>query len=358
MAGTSPTPTSHQLPADLAAIAERVEVRVAGLLTHERERWSALDPALAEPIDALLDLVMLGGKRLRPAFCHWGYVAAGGRADHPEVVEAGAAFELLQAFALIHDDVMDGSSMRRGAPAVHRRFLDRHQQAAWPGESRRFGEGAAILIGDLALVYADQLLPAQRPGVPELWDELRVELNVGQYLDMLGTASRRFDRASARRIAQYKSGRYTIERPLHLGATLAGGHHLVTPLSRYGAPLGEAFQLRDDVLGAFGDAARTGKPVGDDLREGKPTLLLAVAHERADGAQRDLLRQVGRRDLADHQMADLQALLVSTGALDEVEATIASLAEQAVGALDALDVEPGARHALRDLAAFVVARDT
>ena len=358
MAGTSPPPTSQQLPADLAAIAERVEVRVTSLLAHERERWAALDPALAEPIDALLDLVMLGGKRLRPAFCHWGYVAAGGRADHPDVTEAGAAFELLQAFALIHDDVMDGSSMRRGAPAVHRRFVDRHREAAWPGESRRFGEGAAILIGDLALVYADQLLPTTQAGVAELWDELRVELNVGQYLDMLGTASRRFDRTSARRIAQYKSGRYTIERPLHLGATLAGGPDLVTPLSSYGAPLGEAFQLRDDVLGAFGDAARTGKPVGDDLREGKPTLLLAVAHERVDGAQRDLLAQVGQRDIADHLVADLQALLISTGALDEVEATIASLAEEAVDALDGLTIDDGARLALQDLAAFVVARDT
>lgn len=357
MAGTSPTPTSHPLPADLAAIAERVEVRVTALLDHERARWSALDPALAEPIDALHDLVMLGGKRLRPAFCHWGYVGAGGRADHPEVTDAGAAFELLQAFALIHDDVMDGSAVRRGAPAVHRRFGDRHEQAAWPGESRRFGEGAAILIGDLALVYADQLLPAGRSGVPELWDELRVELNVGQYLDMLGTASRRFDRANARRIARYKSGRYTIERPLHLGATLAGGHELVPALSGYGAPLGEAFQLRDDVLGAFSDATRTGKPVGDDLREGKPTLLLAVAHERVQGAERDLLARVGQHDITDHLVADLQALLVSTGALDEVESTIAALAEQAVDALAALPIDPDAREALRDLAAFVVARD-
>ena len=358
MAGTSPTPRSQPLPADLAAIAERVEVRVEDLLARERDRWTALDPSLAEPIDALRDLVMLGGKRLRPAFCHWGFVAAGGAPDDPDVVEAGAAFELLQAFALIHDDVMDGSSMRRGAPAVHRRFVDRHVEAAWPGESRRFGEGAAILIGDLALVYADRLLPAGAPDVGVLWDELRVELNVGQYLDMVGTASRRFDRGTALRIARYKSGRYTIERPLHLGATLAGGHHLVEPLSGYGAPLGEAFQLRDDVLGAFGDATRTGKPVGDDLREGKPTLLLAVAHERAEGAQRDLLAQVGCSDIGDDLVADLQALLVSTGALAEVESAIASLGEQAVGALAGLPIEAGALEALADLAAFVVARDT
>ncbi|MEZ5177157.1 MAG: polyprenyl synthetase family protein [Acidimicrobiales bacterium] len=169
---------------------------------------------------------------------------------------------------------------------------------------------------------------------------------------------RRFDRATARRIARYKSGRYTIERPLHLGAALAGDRTLGAALSGYGQPLGDAFQLRDDVLGAFGDATRTGKPVGDDLREGKPTLLLAVAHERAEGAQRDLLDQVGQRELDDAMVADLQDLLVATGALAEVEATITALADEAVGALAPLGLPPHAGEALRDLAEFVVARDT
>ena len=345
------------LPADLAVIARRVEARVRALMDHERARWAELDPSLAEPIDALADLVDLGGKRLRPAFCHWGYVTAGGDPEDQRIVDAGAAFELLQAFALIHDDIMDGSATRRGAPAVHRRFSERHRVADWTGESRRFGEGLAILVGDLALVYADQVLPVGPPAMTALWDELRIELNVGQYLDLVGTVTARFDRPNVHRIARYKSGRYTIERPLQLGATLAEGPDLTEALGRYGDPLGEAFQLRDDVLGVFGDADRTGKPVGDDLREGKPTLLIAVAHERVADVDRALLERVGDPDLSPEAVAELQDLLVRTGAVDEVEAEIARLAAEAVGALDDVPAAPEAREALEDLAAFVVARD-
>lgn len=357
MAGPSPTPRTQVLPADLVGIAKRVEVRVGALLADERLRWSALDPTLAEPIQALADLVMAGGKRLRPAFCHWGFVGAGGDPTDPAVVDAGAAFELLQGFALVHDDVMDGSAVRRGAPAVHRRFVERHEAAGWAGEPRRFGEGAAILVGDLALVYADRVLPDGPPELARLWDELRVELNIGQYLDLAGTVTGRSDRANAHRIARYKSGKYTIERPLQLGAILAGRPDLVEPLARYGDPLGEAFQLRDDVLGVFGDSARTGKPVGDDLREGKPTLLLAVAHERTIDGQRELLGRVGDPDLDGVTVARLQQLLVDSGALAEVEAEIATLAARAVAGLDGIAVTAEARRALRDLAAFVVARD-
>ncbi len=357
MAGPSPTPRTEPLPADLAGIAERVERRVAQLFDEERTRWSALDPRLAEPLDALAGLVLAGGKRLRPAFCHWGFVGAGGNPDDPAVVDAGAAFELLQGFALVHDDVMDGSATRRGAPAIHRRFIERHEQAVWQGEGRRFGEGVAILVGDLAFVYADQVLPDGPPALHHLWHELRIELNIGQYLDLLGTAAGPIDRVSTRRIARYKSGKYTIERPLQVGATLADRPDLVEPLSRYGDPLGEAFQLRDDVLGVFGDTDRTGKPVGDDLREGKPTLLLAVAHEQATGAEIDLLAQVGRADLSAQAVADLQDLLVRTGAVAEVEAEIARLADRAVTALGTIAVTEPARAALVDLAAFVVARD-
>ncbi len=359
MAGASPTPQTEALPADLLAIAGRVEQRVGILLDEERRRWSALDPNLAEPIEALRGLVLSGGKRLRPAFCHWGFVGAGGDPEDPSIVDAGAAFELLQGFALIHDDVMDGSAVRRGAPSVHRQFVERHDGERWAGEARRFGEGVAILVGDLALVYADQLLPDGPPELGRLWDELRTELNIGQYLDLVGTATGRTDRANARRIARYKSGKYTIERPLQLGATLAGRHHaLAEPLSRYGDPLGEAFQLRDDVLGVFGDSARTGKPVGDDLREGKPTLVLAVAHERATDAQRAVLALVGDPQLSADRVTDLQDLLVETGSLATVEEEIAALAARAVGSLETISIATEARVALRDLAAFVVARDS
>ena len=352
MAGADLSP----IPADLALIASRVEERITRLIGEERSRWAALDTDLDEPLHALGRLVLSGGKRLRPAFCHWGFRAAGGDPDDPAVVDAGAAFELLQGFALIHDDVMDGSASRRGAPAVHRQFIDRHRSQSWAGEDRRFGEGVAILAGDLAFVYADLLLPDGPPEVARLWHELRVELNVGQYLDLVGTAQGRRDRAGTRRIARYKSGKYTIERPLQLGAVLAGGHHMTEALSRYGDPLGEAFQLRDDVLGVFGDSTRTGKPVGDDLREGKPTLLLSVAHEQATDGQRSALDLVGDPDLDADKVTLIQEVLVSTGALSAVEAEIDSLADQAISSLDELDTGTEVRRALTDLADFVVAR--
>jgi geranylgeranyl diphosphate synthase type I len=313
---------------------------------------------LAAPLDALGRLMLGGGKRLRPAFCHWGYVAAGGDPSGAAVVDAGAAFEFLQAFALIHDDVMDGSSTRRGARTVHLEFGARHAVDGWRGEARRFGEGVAILVGDLAHAYSDRMMAGSPPDAIAVWDELRVELNVGQYLDIVGTAQGDTDLARARRIARYKSGKYTVERPLHVGAAVAGRYReLGSALSAYGDPLGEAFQLRDDVLGAFGDTARTGKPVGDDLREGKPTPLLAIATARASAADDALLARIGAPDLRADEVRALQRLLVETGALAEVEATIDTLTNDAIAAIERAPVTPDARAALVDLAAYVAWRE-
>lgn len=350
------------VPGDVLEIAARVEARVVQLLDDETKRWQALDPSLAAPLDAVRALVVAGGKRLRPVFCHWGFVAGGGDPTDPRVTDAGAAFEMLQAFALIHDDVMDGSATRRGAPALHRHFHDHHQSNSWGGESRRFGEGVAILAGDLALVYSDVLLPAA-PDAPRelatLWHELRIELNIGQYLDLAGTATGGVDREGARQIARMKSGRYTIEKPLQVGALLAGNPDLAEELSSYGDPLGEAFQLRDDVLGVWGAAERTGKPVGDDLREGKPTLLMAIAGERArTKSHQELLGSVGREDLDDTDVSNLQNLFVELGALDDVEAEITKLHTQAVDALGEIELTDKVSKSLRDLADFVVARDS
>ncbi len=345
-------------PPSLADIADHVEARLRRFLEEERGRWTALDPELGPAFSSLETLVLGGGKRLRPAFCHWAFVGAGGDPDDPRVVDAGAAFELLHAFALFHDDVMDGSPTRRGARTTHLEFAARHAVNGWRGEARRFGEGVAILVGDLAFVYADLLLAdAPRPAV-DVWNELRVELNVGQYLDVVGTAKGDPTQAQALRIARYKSGKYTVERPLHLGAALAGRlDELIEPLSAYGLPLGDAFQLRDDVLGAFGDAAATGKPVGDDLREGKPTPLLAIAGSRAGASQIRLLERVGAPDLADDEVAALQAVLVDTGSVAQVEATIAARTDEAVAALDRADLTDDAKDALTQLAVYVARRD-
>src|SRR3954470_13475381 len=290
------------------------------LLDAETERWGGSDTALAEPFSHLRDLVLAGGKRLRPAFCHWGFVGAGGHADDPLVVDAGAALELLHTFALVHDDIMDDSRTRRGMETVHAAFEDRHAASGWGGEARRFGEGVAILVGDLAFVYADILLADAPRAAVQVFGERRLEVNIGQYLDLLGTARRDATPELAERICQYKSGKYTIERPLHLGAALAGRlDELEGWYTRYGMPLGEAFQLRDDLLGVFGDSSVTGKPVGDDLREGKPTALFALARQRARGADAALLEsRFGAADLGSDDVAAIQRVLTETGARHDI----------------------------------------
>lgn len=349
------------VPASLRPIAARVEARLDQLLAVERDRWVAVDPDLAAPIDAIRALVGSGGKRLRPAFCQWGFVGAGGDPADEAWVDAGAAFELLHAFALFHDDVMDGSATRRGARTTHLAFADLHERSGWIGEARRFGEGVAILVGDLAFVYADQLMAHASPAAWAMWNELRIELNVGQYLDILGTVRSERRRDVTERICRFKSAKYTVERPLHLGALLADadrGTSMLPGLSAYGLPLGDAFQLRDDVLGVFGDESVTGKPVGDDLREGKPTPMMALAHEAATPSQRQVLATVGCADLDADAVAAIQQVLIDTGALASVEARIDRLAVSAVGALADVALDAPAGQALEELARFVVLRQS
>jgi len=339
--------------------AQRVEARLAGLLTVERARWAALDPDADDLFVALERLVLAPAKRLRPAFCHCGFVAAGGDPSDERPATAGAAFELLHAFALLHDDVMDGSELRRGRPSCHVHQAGRHDAARWAGESRRFGDGVAILAGDLAYAYADELMRAAPAPARAVWAELRIELNVGQYLDILGTARRERRASVAERIARYKSGRYTVERPLHVGALLVDPEPpaaLLGALSAYGLPLGDAFQFRDDLLGAFGDPELTGKPVGDDLREGKPTVLLAVATARADATQRETLASVGDPELSPADVAAIQDVLVATGAVTELETRIDALVAVALAALAAAPIAPAARLALTELAGVVAYR--
>jgi geranylgeranyl diphosphate synthase type I len=355
---TSTGPKEATFPAALVPFSARVERRIDDLLRQELSRWSAVDNRLAEPIEALRGFVATGGKRLRPAFCYCAFVGAEGDTTDERVVDAAAALELVHTFALAHDDVMDGSEMRRGNDSVHARFVQRHVRAGWRGEARRFGEGMAILVGDFAFTYADVLMRGMPDAAYVVFDELRVELCVGQSLDLAGTAAASTEADLANRIAVYKSGKYTVERPLHLGAALADGLGRLGPtLSAIGLPLGHAFQLRDDVLGAFGDAEITGKPVGDDLREGKPTPLVALAFARADADDRRLLRRLGDPQLSLDDVGDLQAVFVRTGALEQIEADIARLVAVARDALANAPLTDVACSWLDELAAYVAWRD-
>jgi geranylgeranyl diphosphate synthase type I len=347
-----------EAPVSLAIVGERAEARIRILLDAERERWSHVDASLAGALDALRTLVVSGGKRLRPAFCHWAFVGAGGDPDTAIAVDAGAALELLHSFALVHDDIMDGSDRRRGEPAVHRAFIEEHEAAGWRGQARRFGEGAAILVGDFAFVYADVLMTDIPADARAVFDELRIELCVGQYLDLSATATGGRDANQARTIEWYKSGKYTVERPLHLGAALAGRlDELQAPLSAFGLPLGEAFQMRDDLLGVFGTEEITGKPVGDDLREGKLTPLLAAASARAQGDDLHQLERVGTGELDDDEIRAICGLLVATGAVAEIEADIERLVDESLAALDRVPITDEAKAALAELGRFVAWRD-
>jgi geranylgeranyl diphosphate synthase type I len=345
----------HAAPQSLLDVASRVDKRLESLLAVERERWAKVDADLVPPIDEIARLVLAGGKRLRPAFCFWGFIGAGGDTTDELVIDAGAALELLHAFALFHDDVMDGSLTRRGEPTTNAKFEARHGVEKLAGESRRFGDGVAILVGDLAYVYSDQLMRNASPQAWTIWNELRIELNFGQYLDMLGSAMNERRREKAERICRYKSGKYTIERPLHLGALLAAPTRddLIPVLSTYGLPLGDAFQMRDDVLGAFGDTAITGKPVGDDLREGKPTPLMAIATARANAAQLKELQLVGNQDLTPEQIARVQEVIRGTGALDELETVITRLTDEAIAAVQNVPFAKSVRDELITLAEYV-----
>ncbi|MBI4883918.1 MAG: polyprenyl synthetase family protein [Actinobacteria bacterium] len=349
----------NSAPTSLAAIAARVEARLRDFLAPEQERWAHFDPELTEPITHISRLVLAGGKRLRPAFCYWGFVGAGGDADDPMVTNAGAAFELMHAFALFHDDVMDDAASRRGHATSHAVFAERHRQQRWAGEARRFGEGVAILVGDLAFVYSDMMMAGAGPEVWAIWNELRIELNVGQLLDIIGSVRNERSLQRAEQICRYKSGKYTIERPLHLGAMMAApqrADELLPALSAYGLPLGDAFQMRDDVMGAFGDVALTGKPVGGDLREGKPTPLMARAVAAATPAQAEVLALVGSGRLTDDDVARVQQAIIDSGALAELETTIERLASEATVSIATAPITAEARDELVALAEYVSQR--
>jgi geranylgeranyl diphosphate synthase, type I len=350
-------------PLDRDDLRDRVGKSLAAFLSGQAPRLDAISETLVPLQDAVADYLLGAGKRLRPAFCYWGWRAAGG-ADTDAVVTASSALELLQACALIHDDVMDGSDTRRGQPAMHRRFAALHRGESWTGDPEEFGRSAAILIGDLCLIWADEMLntsgmaPEALLRAQPVYDEMRVELMAGQYLDLLEQAVGGGTVESALRVARYKSAKYTIEKPLHMGAALAGASHDdLSSYSAYGLPLGEAFQLRDDVLGVFGDPAATGKPAGDDLREGKRTALVALALSVAGPADTAAVRRhLGDPSLSTAGVEQLRDIIVRTGALDRVEELISDLTQQALTALSAAPMDDDARLVLEELAVAATAR--
>ncbi|CAL9577938.1 All-trans-nonaprenyl-diphosphate synthase (geranyl-diphosphate specific) [Nocardiopsis dassonvillei] len=336
---------------------------LAAFCADHRTALLEIGEELAPAADAL-EAMLAGGKRLRPTFCYWGWRGAGGAAGDGRIVRAAASLEFLQACALIHDDVIDNSDTRRGLPATHKRLAKLHADHGWSGDSEGFGRGAAILIGDLCLAWSDEMYQASGFGQDTLalgrrpFDAMRTEVMAGQYLDTLEQVRGTGTREAALRVMRYKSAKYTIERPLHLGAALAGRlPELEVVYTAYGLPLGVAFQLRDDVLGVFGDPSTTGKPAGDDLREGKRTLVVAETLARAgaaDGARFTAL--LGAPDLSVESVEWMCGLIESSGALAACEELVERYAGEALAALESPELDASAREPLRALVAAATRR--
>jgi geranylgeranyl diphosphate synthase type I len=328
--GSTTDPTS---PSQMCGrLLDCVESLLHDFLATERELKTKVDARAAAPIDALTELIDSGGKRVRPSFCIAGYLAAGGDPASEGIVAAASALEMLHTCALIHDDVMDASPRRRGLPTVHTKHSTEHTTNGWQGEPRRYGESVAILAGDLALIYADQVMSDASPTLSTVWAELRSELIIGQFMDVMAAAEFCVDPELSRWIAIVKSGRYTIYRPMLVGATLAGRPELEGAFEVYGDALGEAFQLRDDLIDAFGDSDATGKPTGLDIEQHKMTLLMGLAMDR-DQRTRELV--LG----ADPDPAEVRRLLDDTGVRMDVEAHIDRLVEKGCAAITAAPLD-------------------
>ena len=353
----------------LEQLPDAVHSALEEFFASRRRELSHIGAPVTQAIDYLERFVLDGGKRIRPLYLWAGFCGAqatgltassGAGEDHDAVIRAAASLELIQACALIHDDILDASETRRGKPAVHRQVADAHDAQGLLGDARHFGTSVAILLGDMALAWADDmfresgispqaLLRAQQP-----WHHMRQEVIGGQMLDISIEAHADESRTLAANVNRFKTAAYTIERPLHLGAAIGGGsEELITAFRGYGRDIGIALQLRDDLLGVFGDPEVTGKPAGDDLREGKRTELIALTLSRADErdphAAADLRRLLGTRsDPAD--INRMREIITASGAVDEIERDIDQLRESGLAQLRAISLRDDVRANLESLA--------
>lgn len=336
--------------AESTRLVDLVQSDIDAFLDARDPLLAAIGPDLL-PIGRFVRDLTQGGKRFRALFCYWGWQSVSGHGggfdlmpdeesspDLPAVIKAAAALELFHAAALVHDDIMDSSDTRRGMPSAHKRFESLHRDGGFTGLAQTFGQSSALLLGDLLLGWSDELfdaglsaLPNQSPrtAARQEFNRMRTEVTLGQYLDILEERSWRCYPepellSRAHRVIVYKSAKYSIEAPLTIGAALGGGSiEQLDALRGFGLPLGIAYQLRDDLLGVFGDPQTTGKPAGDDLREGKRTVLIALARQAMPGNATRLLDELlGDVDLSTEQVSMLQASILKSGAVEQVERII------------------------------------
>lgn len=359
----------HQPLSD--AFTSAISTQLSAFLDDQTQVLQAISDRL-EPLMRLSRQFTMGGKRLRPAFCFWGRVAAAGFPEDPApLLRAAASLDLLHVSALVHDDVMDASDTRRGVPAAHRQLEAEHAATDGRGDSATVGRAGAILLGDLLLMWSSELLASAGLSTDALAaaapyvQAMRTEVTCGQFLDV-AAQSASYDNtplteqlAITSRVLEYKSARYTVMRPTQVGAALGGADAtLIDDLGRFGSPLGRAFQLRDDLLGIFGDPAVTGKPAGDDLREGKRTMLIAHALQAASPSGAALLdRYLGDPSLTESEVARARDIITESGATDTVEDAIATHYDEALRALGEAHITTEGRTALIELARRSVDRE-
>lgn len=348
----------------------RVDSRLDEFLTDHTPLLTEVSEDLA-PFVEYSRTFLSGGKRFRARCALLGYATI--QESVPDLaIDVACALEVFHAAALVHDDIMDNSDTRRGAPSVHRLFETLHSGSRWSGDGERFGTNSALLLGDLLLAFSDELFAAGVSAEPDAakriasrneFNRMRLDVTAGQYLDITEEVAwpviDKLDALSrAQRVVIYKSAKYSIEAPLVIGAALAGASDVqLTTLRHIGLPLGIAFQLRDDILGVFGDPAVTGKPAGDDLREGKRTVLIALAQQELPNSAIKLMDELlGDPELTDQQITTLQQTLISSGAVAAVENMISEQVRQAHQAIESADLGDSARAALCELADVVTKR--
>ncbi len=361
-----------------ANLLAEIQRELDSFLAARAEEFESISPDLS-PITEFSTELVRGGKRFRALFCFWSWQGqlheTSSETSDPftSMVKICAALELFHAAALVHDDLIDQSDTRRGSPAMHKRFEKLHRDSNWSGDSARFGSASSILVGDLMLAWSSELFGTALIDAPsrdveaacrDEFARMRVEVMAGQYLDVLEENSaigREVSEAVARanRVMLYKTAKYSIEAPLLIGAAFAGASLAQRrALSSFAIPLGLAFQLRDDILGVFGDPNLTGKPAGDDLREGKRTVLIALTRQslsQSDASRFDSMLADGA--LSSTEIEELQVSIRNSGALQQTERMIEELGNECLVALESLEIRHEAKTELRRLANQVMNRE-
>ena len=364
----------------------QVQANLDSFCQKQRTDFEAISTDLIPVVDYTQSLLQ-GGKRFRALFCYWAWRSCLSDSSYHQseqeiqdseqaIAGIAASLEMFHAAALVHDDLLDQSDTRRGAPAIHKRFETLHKEKSWAGAPERFGVAGSVLVGDLMLgwsseIFGNALLHSPNREIESACrDEfslMRVEVMAGQYLDVLeenAAATRPVSEGVGRaeKVILYKTAKYSIEAPLRIGAAFAGADPAkLSQFTQFGIPLGIAFQLRDDILGVFGDPSVTGKPAGDDLREGKRTVLVALTlealTERSPSMAESFEELLTSRELDTHQIAFMQKLIKDSGALEKTERMIVELGDRSLESLDAANLEESAKATLKALALKVISRD-